>query len=178
MTLPILHQAPFQFICFSPSLTSSPSHSLNPSPSVSLLQQADKPIWRNNWAAAFTDDITEPSYNVGGPDAQLKATGGVRPSADKLFLKTEYQTLRRLPQTGAILFTIRTLIQPIPEIGVEAAKTLHKSLSGMTPELRAYKGVPGEYGDELLHFLEGMVQAEESSLVAAYASQSGWDLYV
>jgi hypothetical protein len=48
----------------------------------------------------------------------------------------------------------------MPEIGVEAAKTLHKSLSGMRPELRSYKGVPGEAAEELLGMLEGMMASE------------------
>jgi hypothetical protein len=33
--------------------------------------------------------------------------------------------------------------------------------------LRAYKEVHGEYGDELLLFLDGMVKAGDSALVAA-----------
>ena len=104
----------------------------------------------------------EPSYNVGGPSAQLESLGGKRPPVEDLWLKTEYQTLRRLPKTGAILFTIRTYVQPMPEIGVEAAKTLHKSLSGMRPELREYKGVPGEATEQLLVMLEGMMAAAEA----------------
>lgn len=129
--------------------------------------QVDKPIWRNNWAAAFTGDICEPSYNVGGPGAQLDALGGKRPPAEDLWLKTEYQTLRRLPQSKAILFTIRTLVQPMPEIGLEAAKTLHKSLSGMRPELREYKGVPGEAAEDLLKMLEGMMAEKEAPVLAS-----------
>lgn len=129
--------------------------------------QPDKPIWRNNWAAAFTGDICEPSYNVGGPGAQLDALGGKRPPAEDLWLKTEYQTLRRLPKTGAILFTIRTLVQPMPKIGVEAAKVLHKSLSGMRPELREYKGVPGEAAEDLLKMLEGVIAKEAVPVLAS-----------
>lgn len=117
--------------------------------------QVDKPIWRNNWGVAFTDDITKPSY-VGGPDQQMRAAGGVRPPPDKLWLKTEYQTLRRLPHTGAILFTIKTMLAPMAEVGAEAAKTLHASLAGMNPDLRAYKGVAGEAAEELLLLLEGI----------------------
>jgi hypothetical protein len=132
--------------------------------------QPDKPIWRNNWAAAYTGDLTMPSYNVGGPGAQLDAMGGKRPPAKDLWLKTEYQTLRRLPQSKAILFTIRTYVQPMPEIGAEAAKVLHKSLSGMTESLREYKGVPGEAADELLALLDGIVAAEEKDAVAAPVS--------
>lgn len=173
--------------------------------------QADKPVWRNNWAAAYTGDITEPSYNVGGPAQQLGALGGKRPAAkvspwravtraqgghmtvhvylappsarsqntptctnhsrssptpQDLWLKTEYQTLRRFPKSRAILFTIRTLVQPMPTIGAEAAATLHKSLSGMRPELRAYKGVPGEAAEELLEMLEGMVADGEAAEAA------------
>lgn len=108
-----------------------------------------------------------PSYNVGGPGAQLDAVGGCRPPAKDLWLKTEYQTLRRLPKSGAILFTIKTIVQPMPTIGAEAAKTLHKSLSGMRPELRAYKGVLGESAEELLTMLEGIMATEAAQTVAA-----------
>jgi hypothetical protein len=141
-----------------------------PAPHCTL--QPDKPIWRNNWAAAYTGDLTMPSYNVGGPGAQLEAMGGSRPPATDLWLKTEYQTLRRLPQSKAILFTIRTFVQPMPEIGAEAAKVLHKSLSGMTPSLREYKGVPGEAAEELLLLLESMMAAEEAAAKAPAAAIS------
>ena len=37
----------------------------------------------------------------------------------QVYFRTERQTLRRLPRTGCILFTIRTYLSPITELATE-----------------------------------------------------------
>ena len=55
----------------------------------------------------------------------------------------EYQTLRKLPQTGHILFTIRTHIVPVLhwKETPNAFRDLLALMDGMSAETRAYKGV-------------------------------------
>lgn len=93
-------------------------------------------MWRNNWALVESGALDNPSY---GTSEALAASASRRasrrnecisfPSSDSRlthafavsapiapkdrFLKTEYQTVRRLPSTGAVLFTIRTFVEPV-----------------------------------------------------------------
>jgi hypothetical protein len=65
----------------------------------------------------------------------------VPPSSRQLLV--EYQTFRRLPSSRAVLFTIRTLLEPITalEAAPKAAACLAASLRGMSQAMRAYKGL-------------------------------------
>lgn len=128
--------------------------------------QADKPVWRNNWGVALNGDISQPIYSVelpGEARSQGVAAAGPdepRPSPDTLWLKTEYETLRRLPESQAILFTIKTLTQPLSTIGPAAAATFATSLAGMTEDMRKYKGLEGEAADEVLAYLHELAAAQ------------------
>jgi hypothetical protein len=78
------------------------------------------------------------------------------------WLKTEYQTLRRLPRTRAILFTVRTMVEPLPTLEAHptAAAALAASLRGMSPAMRAYKGMASAgAAEEVLCYLEGLSAA-------------------
>ena len=61
---------------------------------------------------------------------------------DKIFIRMESQTLRKLPRTGMILFTIRTYAEPLSRWATMpgAVASLLEMLDGMTPEMRDYKG--------------------------------------
>ena len=69
----------------------------------------------------------------------------------------ESQTLRKLPQSGQILFTIRTYIEPVLKWAhIPGALTdLATMLAGMSPQIRAYKGV-SRYEDALQHHLASL----------------------
>ncbi|AJY44580.1 heme-dependent oxidative N-demethylase family protein [Martelella endophytica] len=69
----------------------------------------------------------------------------VRPIADNV-LRVERQTLTRLPETGAILFTIRIYADPLAAIlrhpeHVTIAHEMIRQLDGLTAEERAYKSM-------------------------------------
>ncbi|WP_300379877.1 heme-dependent oxidative N-demethylase subunit alpha family protein [Henriciella sp.] len=70
-----------------------------------------------------------------------------RPRADgvapeQLFLRVERQTIRKLPETGAICFTIRVCMDPLLPILADAdlRETFEDAWLGAAPEIRAYKG--------------------------------------
>ena len=65
----------------------------------------EKPVWRSNWIIQDHPALFQPQI----PSGPLVKT------PDELWIRMERQTLRRLPKTGGILFTIRGHQQPLPE---------------------------------------------------------------
>jgi hypothetical protein len=65
----------------------------------------EKPVWRSNWIIQDHPALFQPQI----PSGPLVKT------PDELWIRMERQTLRRLPKTGGILFTIRGYQQPLPE---------------------------------------------------------------
>jgi dimethylamine monooxygenase subunit A len=64
----------------------------------------DRPVWRRNVSLKPSVALYLPSSDASSKAKRID--GG--PSGIPQWIRTERQTLRRLPQTGAILFTIRT----------------------------------------------------------------------
>ena len=62
----------------------------------------------------------------------------------QLFLRVENQTLRKLPDTGYIAFTIRTHILPMTlwQDDQEALQSMADMMQNMSPATKRYKGVP------------------------------------
>ena len=101
----------------------------------------EQPVWRLNWSLHDENTLALPGP-TDGPRFQ-----GVEGAAllAKAFLRVERQTLTRLPETGAILFTIKTYQDPLPALlrqgGEEVRRDLHAALSAMNAEQLAYKGL-------------------------------------
>lgn len=91
-------------------------------------------MWRNNWGLAPDGILDEPLYGFGGGLSK-------QVPVEARWLKTEYQTLRRLPQTNAILFTVRTFVEPLTSVPPEARRVLAESVRGMSSAMLAYKGI-------------------------------------
>jgi hypothetical protein len=71
---------------------------------------AGRPVWRRNvsvWPALV---LWAPCHDL---DPLLWSEGSPRPGAPPLWIRSERQTLRRLSESGAILFTIRVQTMPI-----------------------------------------------------------------
>ena len=97
----------------------------------------DEIFARRNWSLHDT-----PSLRQNGAKPFVEKTGiNSKNAGERLWLRVERQTLRKLKRTGAILFTIRIYIDPLKEIvkfeGV--AKRLNKALSVLPLEMQAYK---------------------------------------
>ena len=65
----------------------------------------EKPVWRSNWIIQDHPALFQPQIT----------SGPLVKTPDELWIRMERQTLRRLPKTGGILFTIRGYQQPLPE---------------------------------------------------------------
>ncbi|NNE75354.1 MAG: DUF3445 domain-containing protein [Acidimicrobiales bacterium] len=100
-------------------------------------------VARRNW---FIHD--RPDYHQ--PVAQAMAAIAEPDRVAGLFLRSERETLRRLPRSGAVVFTIKTQIAPLPEVrrrrGVATA--LADYLATASP--RALRGKDAEDRDRAL----------------------------
>ena len=91
---------------------------------------------RWNWGLAATPERNDHPAR-GLPRLAADAT------IDRVWLRAEHQAFLRLPQTGAVLFGIRLLIEPLGEIVREprAAERLAQLLETMPEAVARYKGV-------------------------------------
>ena len=84
--------------------------------------RSDRPVQRRNWSIHNHDELFVP-----GP---FESPGSFAPDADgvgQVWLRSERQTLLRLPRTGAVLFTIKT--QQCPIVAVTARPDIAASLA-------------------------------------------------
>lgn len=108
----------------------------------------ERPVWRGNWALdrdmALRQERPEHHRN---DKHTLDAPSPV--------LRTEFQTLTKLPRSGAVLFTIRIGVVPLEEAVRDSrlASTLAAQYRAMQPAQRAYKGIETG-GDRLLAMLD------------------------
>jgi hypothetical protein len=101
----------------------------------------ETPMIRWNWSLYGDDRLFHP--DTLGPEERRFGTGE---RADPVFLRVERQTLRKLPQTGAIVFTIRISLDPLealaahPEAG-RIATSLIGQIETLDPAQLDYKGL-------------------------------------
>jgi hypothetical protein len=93
---------------------------------------------RRNWTLLNTDELHTPL------SARIRARiGGIAPgeAGRVLHTRVERQTLRRLPETGAALFTIRVWLSPLAALAAEPGRlaAFARGWRAASPELRAYK---------------------------------------
>jgi hypothetical protein len=98
----------------------------------------EAPVWRAN--RTLTDD---PSLRL-APQRRhhpMREDITIDNVADRVWLRVEYQTLRRLPRSDVIIFTIRILRQKIASVAdnSEALTELVRSLTKMPSDVRHYK---------------------------------------
>lgn len=103
----------------------------------------DTPMLRWNWSLYGDDRLFH-------PDLSPPQRFGSGPRADPAFLRLERQTLRRLPLSGDLLFTVRILIDPLEALETAAdgpmiASALLDQLAALDPAERDYKGLRHEH---------------------------------
>jgi dimethylamine monooxygenase subunit A len=108
---------------------------------------ADRPVWRLNWTIHAR---SEPFQPVPPAVAAL----GPADFAEQVSLRIERQTLRRLPASGDVVFTIRTYIRPLGAIAVDAetARRLAGAIEGLPPAMREYRSM-ASFADALVAWL-------------------------
>ncbi|MGA0604315.1 heme-dependent oxidative N-demethylase family protein [Caulobacter sp. KR2-114] len=95
-------------------------------------------LQRRNWSVLNTDALHTPD-----PAPYRARIGEIRPdeAAEKVFVRMERQTLRRLPDTGGVLFTIRIWRHPLAALDADPARRRAFAVAwrGATDDYRAYK---------------------------------------
>ncbi|MBI1313770.1 DUF3445 domain-containing protein [bacterium] len=108
-------------------------------PTNAILQkvQPDSPVWRVNWTIHDSNALHRPVPEKSRREFTVDNV------LDSTWLRIERQTLRRLPETGAIVFTIRTYRQRIADIirDSDRRRNLLIVLESLPPETTAYKGL-------------------------------------
>jgi hypothetical protein len=95
----------------------------------------EKSFWRLNWTLIDNPDLHQPISRRRPPEGDLT----------QWFFRVERQTLRALPNTGAVVFTIRNYVQSLAELA-ESDEFMEHLLLGIEtapPEMREYKGWVG-----------------------------------
>lgn len=108
-----------------------------------------RPLWRHNWSIVDAPNLHQPERPPMG-----RVDNG-RPLAERLWVRTERQTLRRLPESGDVLFTIRIRQVTVAELCERpgATRRLLNHLLSMPESLRNYKRI-GDVETELFPWLE------------------------
>jgi len=118
----------------------------------------EQPVWRWNWSLHADDALHHPH------SAGQWRFGDER--IDNLYFRLERQTLRKLPLSGDILFTIRIYLDPLTEMeklpnAPDLARALIAQLRAYTPQQLDYKGLTLER-DRLIDRLE-TIQAKSGT---------------
>jgi hypothetical protein len=110
------------------------------------------PVERNNWfiqvlpptSATSHSPLEELAWAEGtfGPE-DMFGTASLpsppKPLPERMRLRVERQTLRRLPRTGAIVFTIRVYLTPLTELGPSEAGLLAAAIRGVKEQEVVYR---------------------------------------
>jgi hypothetical protein len=112
--------------------------------------QPERPVWRLNWTL-----IDHPRLHQPDPASRQDAGAAADPGLS-LWFRVERQTLRRLPNHPAVVFTIRTYVTPLTalvERYPEAGDALRTTLPTVPAATVAYKGWSGVV-DPVLDWLD------------------------
>lgn len=101
------------------------------------------PVQRVNWSLDSEEDLHHPKAKTDRIRLPF-----LDPGFDNTFIRVERQTLRRLPETGAVLFTIKVYVDPVAALlhhgkGSELAEGLAGQIAALDEAQLAYKGMAG-----------------------------------
>ena len=104
------------------------------------LIKVEKPVWRANWSLVDDPALHQPGGHFRStPDPTITAAN----AGERLWLRVERQTLRRLPRTGGVLFTIRIYRTPLAEVAGTPARAgaILAAVRTMPAAMQDYKSV-------------------------------------
>jgi hypothetical protein len=112
----------------------------------------NKPVWRVNWSLTDDPDLYQPIRKTSTDYARSINS---KNAGDLIFLRCERQTLRRLPNTGWILFSIKTYVDKVSALVCqpEALVDLAHSVKNMSADMQQYKNI-APYRKQLLEYLD------------------------
>ncbi len=118
--------------------------------------QLEQPVWRMNWSIYSDDQLFHDDRRAEHMERQEIDAG--------VFLRVEYQTLRKLPESGDLLFTVRIHIDPLSLLSEHPdRRQICARFSGLLEALNvdqlSYKGLL-EHRDTLLAKLDEIAGAK------------------
>jgi len=112
--------------------------------------EVERPVWRQNWALETDTDLHQPGLHFHNRGANLTPST----ISTGLWIRSEYQTLRRLPRTQAVVFTIRNFIWPLNCLETTTDKQrLKQQISTMEPQMCDYKSISA-YKNAIIEYLD------------------------
>ena len=101
--------------------------------------RVDRPVWRTNWSLLDDPSLFQPNgHESAAPSDDINEHN----AGERLWLRTERQTLRRLPASGDILFTIRIYVNALASMAEEPGRAtqLAEALQRLVSPMADYKG--------------------------------------
>ncbi|MBN8898828.1 MAG: DUF3445 domain-containing protein, partial [Rhodospirillales bacterium] len=134
-----------------------PDRLANPVDRFMRALKPDRIASRVNWSLPDDSALFQPT---GKWRSDADATITPENAADRLFVRVERQTLRRLPESDAVLFGIRVHSYPLPRIAgsPEIAARLADAVRALPHEMMHYKSML-PFRDALLAWLDARVVA-------------------
>ncbi|GME83903.1 unnamed protein product [Ambrosiozyma monospora] len=124
----------------------------------------DKPVVRNNYFLQTDDDLAW-SYSIGDEDNEKVGwyTADAATDINKIYYRSERQSVRKLPITGAVAFTIRTYFLPVVEMCKEpyVPRRLLDGILSWDEDVQDYRGYT-KFKDALLPYLEMKAKEQET----------------
>jgi hypothetical protein len=120
-----------------------------------------KSYWRTGWGVLDTGELYQAVDGTAPESPALPALGDPTTGA-RLFLRVERETIRRLPKTKCVLFTIRSYVQPLSHLvdRPEDAARLAEALSNLPDDVRDYKRTT-ELTAPAVHWLQTVATREK-----------------
>lgn len=107
----------------------------------------EKPLWRTNWGVSNHPSLFQPDIPPITPNMDI---------ADMWF-RTEWQTLRRMPESNAVLFTIRTYVEKLSDFMERDYAVVHEIadiINKIPEDVAEYKSI-APYRERIFQYLSG-----------------------
>ena len=114
----------------------------------------DQPYLRANWSVIDDATLFQPTgHGRGFHDASITPDN----AADRLHIRVERQTFVSLPESGVLVFGIKTIVDPITILDphLELAASLAATIRDMPDDMARYKSM-APFRDALLGYLDGL----------------------
>lgn len=102
--------------------------------------KVNHPAWRLNWSILDSPELFLPQARE---KQDLDTTLDAKNAGEKLWIRVERQTLRRLRVSSDILFTVRTYLHPLKvlEDDPAIARNLAEAVKQIPPDMQRYKNL-------------------------------------
>lgn len=118
----------------------------SPVNSVMMRLNAERPLWRTNWGISNHPALFQPETPPTTPDMD----------AGDMWFRVEWQTLRRLPITGGIVFTIRTYVEKLSDFMTRdkpLVQDIAELVNKIPEDVAVYKSI-APYREKLFAYFE------------------------